>query len=491
MPDRAFIMSPSPRLAVLVLLASSCHGILALDKVSLPRGAPLRPALGSAVSGSRVPRGPVLSAATASALPPSGGASMPSTIANLAKNIVGSGVLALAAGVAAVSSNRAALVPAIVLTVLLGAISAYTFSLIARVGVDVGAPSYYEAWGKAVSERSSVLVSAAITFTTCAAALSYAIIIGDSLASIATLAGAPALLTRPNPWIILTSVLVLFPLSLLRDLSALAFGSVIGNAGTLFTAMFTLLRLADGSYAPGGRFHMAIAEASRPKLNPSDPIVSPGLFVLISMLSTAYVAHYNAPRFYQELAANKDGSSKLPKFNKVVAGGFGLAALFCASIMSGGFLTFGSNAQGLILNNYATTDTLALISRVGIGASIIFAYPINFVALRSGVFGLLNLDRFAHRRDVHVGSTIALMMAFNGLALKVKDLGLVIAIGGAVLGSTIVYILPALMFLFNMRRKAKAGAIFTKGQKLEVLANKALLVMGTALGVLGVYTSLK
>lgn len=74
---------------------------------------------------------------------------------------------------------------------------------------------------------------------------------------------------------------------------------------------------------------------------------------------------------------------------------------------------------------------------------------------------------------------------------QVKDLGLVIAVGGAVLGSTIVYILPALMFLFNMRRKAKAGAIFTKGQKLEVLANKALLVMGTALGVLGVYTSLK
>jgi membrane protein YqaA with SNARE-associated domain len=75
--------------------------------------------------------------------------------------------------------------------------------------------------------------------------------------------------------------------------------------------------------------------------------------------------------------------------------------------------------------------------------------------------------------------------------LQVKDLGLVIAVGGAVLGSTIVYILPALMFLFNMRRKAKAGATFTKAQKLEVLANKALVVVGAALGVVGVYTCLK
>eukprot|EP00962_Isochrysis_galbana_P026590 scaffold8260_cov109-Isochrysis_galbana.AAC.6 len=67
---------------------------------------------------------PALSEAmlAAEAPEPKGAAVLPSVI-NLAKNIVGSGVLALAAGVAAVSSNRAALVPAIVLTVLLGAIS--------------------------------------------------------------------------------------------------------------------------------------------------------------------------------------------------------------------------------------------------------------------------------------------------------------------------------------------------------------------------------
>ncbi len=60
------------------------------------------------------------------------------------------------------------------------------------------------------------------------------------------------------------------------------------------------------------------------------------------MLATAYVAHYNAPTFYRELASPADGSSKLPRFNKVVAGGFALAAMLCAMVMSGGFLTFGS-----------------------------------------------------------------------------------------------------------------------------------------------------
>jgi len=59
------------------------------------------------------------------------------------------------------------------------------------VGADVGADTYYDAWAKAVSEKSSVLVSAAITFMTCAACLSYAIIIGETFSSVATLAGAP------------------------------------------------------------------------------------------------------------------------------------------------------------------------------------------------------------------------------------------------------------------------------------------------------------
>ena len=53
--------------------------------------------------------------------------------------------------------------------------------------------------------------------------------------------------------------------------------------------------------------------------------------------------------------------------------------------MVGGFWTFGSAAQGLILNNYATGDPLALLARVGIGVSMVFSYPLVFTGLRDGV----------------------------------------------------------------------------------------------------------
>ena len=55
----------------------------------------------------------------AAAPPPSGGSSVTTSIVNLSKNIVGSGVLALAAGVAAFSSSQIAILPALAILCLL------------------------------------------------------------------------------------------------------------------------------------------------------------------------------------------------------------------------------------------------------------------------------------------------------------------------------------------------------------------------------------
>lgn len=48
---------------------------------------------------------------------------------------------------------------------------------------------------------------------------------------------------------------------------------------------------------------------------------------------------------------------------------------------------------------------------------------------------------------MHVASTLLLLLVMNGLALKLKNLGLVVAVGGAALGTSLVYTFPALMFI--------------------------------------------
>merc|ERR1719183_495586 len=173
------------------------------------------------------------------------------------------------------------------------------------------------------------------------------------------------------------SVAVLLPLSLMRDMSRLAIGLVVGTCGTLYTVLFVWLRLLDGSYFAGGRFFEMLPLAGQPAFaSPTlaRPLLNPGIFVLLSMLPSAFGAHFNAARFYSDLAEPADGSSKLSTFHRVCAAGFGFAA------------------KGLILNNYATADPLALLARVGIGVSMVFSYPLVFTGLRDGVLAMLKKE---------------------------------------------------------------------------------------------------
>lgn len=76
--------------------------------------------------------------------------------------------------------------------------------------------------------------------------------------------------------------------------------------------------------------------------------------------------HYNSARFYTEL---KDRS--LPRFGVAVGSSFGISAVLYMAIASFGFLTFGGNSAGFILNNYSPYDPLANISRIAVGISVL------------------------------------------------------------------------------------------------------------------------
>ena len=67
------------------------------------------------------------------------------------------------------------------------------------------------------------------------------------------------------------------------------------------TAIFMTIRMLDKSYSPGGRFFASVTPVLQPVFGARPHGLSPLTLVLVSMLSTAYIAHYNAPTFYSEL----------------------------------------------------------------------------------------------------------------------------------------------------------------------------------------------
>lgn len=92
----------------------------------------------------------------------------------------------------------------------------------------------------------------------------------------------------------------------------------------------------------------------------------------------------------------------------------------------------------------------------------------------------------AGRDDVHRIATAALLAAVTSLSLVLKDLGLVVAFGGAILGSALVYIFPALMFL-----KQKSNDPPSTLGRAEKVLNVAIALSGVALAGIGGTMTLK
>ena len=69
--------------------------------------------------------------------------------------------------------------------------------------------------------------------------------------------------------------------------------------------------------------------------------------------------------------------------------------------------------------------------------------------------------------------------------LLIADVGFVVSFIGAVFGSAIIYIFPALLFLATSKAREAAGAAPTSLVKAERWGCRAMALLGVVLGVLG------
>lgn len=245
------------------------------------------------------------------------------------------------------------------------------------------------------------------------------------------------------------------------------------------------IRFFDKSYSPGGIFFKSLTAAGQPSFNTRGPYeLNHMLFILVSMLSTSYIAHFNAPKFYAEL---KDTS--MPRFNTVVAGAFSISVVMFLFIMSVGYLTFGGATSGFVLNNYAGSDGLASLARLAIGLSLLTGYPFTFSALRDGILDLAKASGESRSKAVKP-LTYGLLALITGLALVLKDVGFVVSVSGAMFGVALMFMVPAVMNICNTKRLAAAsGSPLSRWAKIEVAGNYGMIVMGAFMSVIGVAIS--
>lgn len=404
--------------------------------------------------------------AVAKPRPPAEGSSLARSIINVTKNILGVGILSLPSGVAAGTG----IIPAICLTVLLGVHSGYTFSLFGRACASTGASDIRGLGLAASGPRLARVMDWACTIRTSFSCLAFSIVMADSFTAILSSAGLPV---ARNLVLASLSTFVLLPLCSLRDLSALAYTSFLGSAGICYTTVFIVLRFFDGSYAAGGRYFAGAGAEALAVAPPGPWSVTPSTLVLVCALSTACSAHYNAPKYWDQLRSRSVG-----RFNCVVSVSFGIAVALCVTAMSAGFLTFGAQAKGNVLNNYSTSDPLATIARLSVACSVVCTYPLAFTGLRDGVMSLLAVT--SSRRN-HLLTTLLLLSAITVSALILKNVAFVVNLGGAIFGALIVYIFPSVLFLLTTLRASGPERRITRA---TVCAGVFLAIAGSVVAVL-------
>lgn len=176
----------------------------------------------------------------------------------------------------------------------------------------------------------------------------------------------------------------------------------------------------------------------------------------------------------------KDNTIK--RYNTVVGTSFGVSVLIFALVASLGFLTFGSNCSGLILNNYSGKDALMSLSRVAVAISIVFSFPLVFVGARDGWLDLLKVPSKDRTDSVLTKATLAILTGVTVVATQLKELAFIMSLAGATLGNALIYVYPSLMFrsaVKNMGDKAD------KGLKREVPFAIFSALLGVVMGAIG------
>ena len=198
------------------------------------------------------------------------------------------------------------------------------------------------------------------------------------------------------------------------------------------------------------------------------------------MAATAYLVHFSAHDFYNDL---KDRSMK--RFGLLTMMGFAGTCLISVMIMSFGFLTFGGNSSGLILNNYSNVDLGATLCRMITALSLVGSYPIFLRGIKTAFVDLAYGGRDIGKKHDKI-LTKVILGSVTALSMILRNAGFMVSFTGAVMGSAIIYVFPPIMYLRSTERRISLGSMMkTKRVRLERAASRVLICLGVLMGVVG------
>jgi len=369
-----------------------------------------------------------------------------STSVNLINNLVGAGLFSMPWCL-----SQATLFTGCAAFVMVANLNLLSFQLLANSCELSGTFSYLQMGQRAFGHHFGVAVQLSTMLYAGGSLVSYIVLAGDFLVGDGTgvlalwAAGTPIGTSGLEARAIVCSVLslfVLFPLCLLRSIDSLRYTSYIALACTIFAGSICVYEVAA---MPKGSVTSNEAAAGAASLRRTVnwigfPIT---LWEAIPITNVAFIAHYNAPRYYVEL---KDRSPS----RYLIATGSAITVSLAVYLVVGvsGYVAFGSWTLGDVLENFAPSYTLAVAVRLALVVVLISVFPKAHHSIREGAIQLLS-NATASTDTLPFWKlttwTFFLVAAATMLGVLCQQVEVVLAYKGAIFGSLMVYIYPSLM----------------------------------------------
>jgi len=397
-----------------------------------------------------------------------GGASLFSSILNMANTIMGTGLLALPRCI-----SLAGLVPGLLLIVLSALINVGTNVFLSDAAAVGGHPASFNKLAVAAGGPALALVTdAAVVANALGAGISYAIVAADGL----TL-GMPLLLGAASPghqaWVLVVAAIIT-PLSLLRSLDALRLTSLLAVLILGGISGLVLLYALPASGPAADLDPCPADETASPVSCPPGEVrlfTSPaGVLAALPTLVMAYGCQMSTPTLWNEMER-----PTRPRMLALYASALGTAMLLYLLVGGLGYATFGDAVAENILKSYPATLAVGA-ARLGLALVVIFSFPIQALALRQSAASIASELRAcggAGRRRAparavrqsplpepapaapeglfelspHLATpTAGFVLVATALAAAGVQIGIVVDVAGSLGASTVSIISPAIIY---------------------------------------------
>jgi len=374
-------------------------------------------------------------------------ASILGTAGNLINAIIGAGIVGIPFAV-----KESGLVAGVFLILGVAYLTEKSMRLLVEMAKHMNVPTYEVLCEACFGPIGFYFVSFGMFTIGYGAMIIYLIVVRDTLPRIIGVDNDDEFMKRVV--LIISSLLIMFPLSAQRDMADLAKTSTMS---VIFDVIMVLVIVVNAPISKSISSEDTDGTISFESLKlfilRNSTIHTSTIFIGLGVLSFAFVCQHSGFIIAGSL------SNPTKKRWRIVTS---LSLFSCAflSILCGvsGYLAFQEQTQGNILNNFDSPETESALNaaRALLCTTMFLVYPMESFVARHVAIVVFFKGRRAHDGDDHsilaradrrVGLTLILYLCALVPALIFQDLGSVLGVTGAIGGSCLSYIGPGAVYL--------------------------------------------